>query len=98
MSNKSKRLALIAGEGYDIIMILYKILKRVINRIEKLYLRAVKAQGNLKAIATIHNIFEIDERNWHGLGQIQRSGLKLKKGYGSFAIKKELEIKRRHQK
>ena len=56
---------------------------------EKLYLRAIKAQRNLKVIATIHNIFEIDERNWHGLGQIQRSGLKFKK---------ELEIKRRHQK
>ncbi|OCL26545.1 hypothetical protein U472_11175 [Orenia metallireducens] len=95
-------LAVIAGnERFDIIMALYKVLKMIkkgINKVKNLYSSIVKAQGNLKVIATIHNIFEINEINWYRLERIQGSGLKLKKGYISFDVKQKFRIKRINKK
>ncbi|AEG60608.1 hydrogenase formation protein HypD [Desulforamulus ruminis] len=50
---------------------------RVINQ----YLRAVRPEGNPKALKTLYSVFEPADTEWRGLGTIPRSGLKLREKY-----------------
>lgn len=47
---------------------------RVINQ----YTRVVNPRGNQKALDLINQVFEIKDANWRGLGNIPKSGLKIK--------------------
>ena len=48
------------------------------------YARAVRQNGNHTARALIERIFEVAPREWRGLGQIPRSGLRLRPEYCAF--------------
>jgi len=45
---------------------------------------AVTAEGNIKALKTISEVFEEEDVKWRGLGNIAKSGLKLNKKYERF--------------
>ncbi len=55
------------------------------HEVENEYSRAVTRQGNLKAQALVHEVFEVRPQfEWRGLGLIADSALKLKPDYAGF--------------
>ncbi|KXB06529.1 hypothetical protein AKJ51_03610 [candidate division MSBL1 archaeon SCGC-AAA382A20] len=57
---------------------LLKLLKSGEGRVENDYARAVKDEGNLKALKMIDQAFEVDDTAWRGIGEIPSSGLRVK--------------------
>lgn len=52
------------------------------------YKRAVKQEGNKEARAIIDKVFRIADRDWRGLGQIQKSGYEIRDSFASFDASK----------
>ncbi len=52
--------------------------------LENAYGRAVRADGNAPALAMIHRVFEVIDREWRGLGILPASGLGLRAEYAMF--------------
>ena len=48
------------------------------------YSRAVRREGSPSAIRLIHDVFEICDRKWRGIGTIPRSGYRLSPAYAEF--------------
>ncbi|MCE5263165.1 MAG: hydrogenase formation protein HypD [Deltaproteobacteria bacterium] len=48
------------------------------------YRRAVRPEGNPRAMAVMAEVFEIGDAEWRGLGPIPKSGLRLRREYGEF--------------
>ncbi len=51
------------------------------NGVDNMYTRAVRSEGNLKALAAIDEVFQQCDASWRGIGVIPRSGKKLKASY-----------------
>lgn len=56
--------------------------------VENQYARSVRKDGNQQAIAMIQEIFEVTSRQWRGLEEIPKSGLKVKEKYAAFDAQK----------
>lgn len=65
---------------FSIAMILIQI-KEGRGEIENSYKRAVKPEGNPRALELIERVFDPEDAPWRGIGEIPKSGLKLKKEY-----------------
>jgi hydrogenase expression/formation protein HypD len=52
--------------------------------VENAYARVVSQQGNVAAQAVIHEVFEVRDRGWRGIGTIPRSGWGLRPEYSDF--------------
>ena len=50
-------------------------------RVENQYSRAVSANGNLRATALVEEVYRVVDREWRGVGLIERSGLGLSEEY-----------------
>jgi len=61
-------------------------------RISNSYGRAVKAEGNVVAIAAMNEVFEPVDANWRGLGVMPDTGLKLREQYAAFDALKRVPI------
>ncbi len=73
-----------AGEIIEgILMILRQIAQRRA-AVEIQYVKAVKAEGNPRAVELLEKYFEPDDAYWRGIGVIPNSGLKLREAYSSF--------------
>jgi hydrogenase expression/formation protein HypD len=72
----------IAGfEPVEILYGLYMIVKQIVEGravVENAYPRAVKPEGNVKAIGMMHEVFDVTDVTWRGFPVIPDSGLKLK--------------------
>jgi len=81
----------IAGfEAKDVLIAIYMLLKQIFeNRaeVENEYARAVRPEGNPKAIKLIDEIFEIKDAYWRGLGKIPNSGFEIRNKYSEFDAK-----------
>ncbi len=53
-------------------------------QVENQYARTVRPQGNPLAQATVHEIFEVCDRKWRGIGSIPESGLALRSTYAQY--------------
>ena len=86
----------IAGfEAEDILLAVYKILKRIKDKrpgIDNCYPRAVSREGNLLAQETVESCFEPRRDLWRGLGAIDASGLGFKAEYELFDAEKRFDI------
>lgn len=74
-------------EPTDILHSIYLLVKQIIenrSEVEIQYTRAVKVEGNKKALSVINNVFEINNAEWRGIGNIDDSGLKIKKSFEEF--------------
>ncbi len=60
--------------------------------IKNTYQRAVRYNGNQKALSLIHDVFEPETSLWKGLGNIEKSGLKLKDTYSQFDAKIHFQL------
>jgi len=74
-------------EPIDILQGVYLCVKQLEEgraEVENPYARAVKRDGNSSAQEIITEVFEITNRAWRGIGEIERSGLGLRKKYQDF--------------
>jgi len=87
----------IAGfEAEDILLAIYKILKRIENNqpgIDNCYMRAVSPEGNELARQMVAKCFEPRRDIWRGLGVIEESGLGLKAEYAAFDAEKRFDLR-----
>lgn len=78
----------IAGfEPVDILKAILMLLKQKISGVAALengYERAVSKEGNLKAIEIMTKVFEPADSVWRGIGEIAKSGMKLRENYNRF--------------
>jgi hydrogenase expression/formation protein HypD len=78
----------VAGfEPLQIIKALTRLVEMAAERVanlENVYTVAVGAEGNRRAQALIDQVFEPASATWRGLGQIERSGLRLRPAYRQF--------------
>lgn len=56
------------------------------------YKRAVREEGNQKAISILNEYFEPCDANWRGIGTIPQSGLRLKDKYSRWDVKYVFDI------
>ncbi len=86
----------VAGfEDYDLIRASVRILALVQNKKAVLvneYTRAVKDEGNKKAIEIMYEVFKPVDSNWRGIGVIPMSGLGLKEEYAEFDAEKKFQV------
>jgi len=54
------------------------------SEVENQYVRSVRREGNLTAQKAIHEVFQIVDRKWRGIGEIPRSGLGLQAKYSKY--------------
>ncbi|MCS6897695.1 MAG: hydrogenase formation protein HypD [Nitrospira sp.] len=52
--------------------------------VENQYVRSVSREGNRQAQAIVEQVFEPSRRVWRGIGEIPRSGLRIKRAYAEF--------------
>jgi hydrogenase expression/formation protein HypD len=85
VAEKYKKPSIITGfNPMDILEAIYMIVKQMAeNRaeVEIQYRRAVRKEGNPKALAIMNEVFETADSNWRGIGVIPNSGLKLTKEF-----------------
>ncbi|MDC3368994.1 hydrogenase formation protein HypD [Flavobacteriaceae bacterium] len=60
--------------------------------VENQYARIVKEEGNPEAQKMIHQIFEIKNQIWRGIGEIPDSGYQVRPEYGGFDAKRKFQI------
>jgi hydrogenase expression/formation protein HypD len=63
------------------VLMLIRQLERGEARLENQYARSVRYAGNVPAQAIMTAVFEVADQQWRGIGNIPRSGLKLRREY-----------------
>lgn len=58
-------------------------------KVENQYHRVVTREGNLTAQFLINEIFEVSDMGWRGIGDIPKSGLKIREKYSQFDAEKK---------
>jgi hydrogenase expression/formation protein HypD len=61
-------------------------------RLENQYGRAVRREGNPASIALVHEVFEVCDRKWRGVGSIPRSGLRLRPAFARFDAERRFSV------
>jgi len=56
------------------------------------YPRAVRAEGNLPAMAMLRDVFEVTDRTWRGIGMIPRSGWRLSSRYREYDAEERFDV------
>jgi hydrogenase expression/formation protein HypD len=60
--------------------------------VENQYARAVRAEGNLDAQRIVDDVFEVCDRKWRGVGNIPKSGLRLRHEYAAHDAERRFEV------
>jgi hydrogenase expression/formation protein HypD len=80
--------AVVTGfEAREIVLGIVMILRQIATgaaQVENAYPGAVSPEGNPKAVAVLHEVFEPSDAYWRGIGTIPGTGLKLRENYRSF--------------
>ncbi|MDB9445404.1 hydrogenase formation protein HypD [Anabaena sp. CS-542/02] len=89
ISQKYHKPIVVSGfEPLDILQSIWMLLQQLVeNRceVENQYNRLVEPAGNLVALQAINQVFAVRENfDWRGLGEIPKSGLKIRPEYGQF--------------
>ena len=96
ITKKYKKAGVITGfEPEDVLEGIKMLIKQIEHndfKIEIQYKRAVKEEGNSKAIEILYRVFEKCSSEWRGLGIIKNSGLKLKEEFKEFDVENFFEI------
>jgi len=62
------------------------------HRVENRYARIVEEGGNQPAQALIHDVFEITDRKWRGIGEIPLSGFKIREKYSKHDAELKFDV------
>ncbi len=79
-------------EILDAIKMLISQIKNGEAKIENAYEKIVCKEGNISAMQTLKEVFEPQDCLWRGLGNIPKSGLKIKEEYAEFDATKKFGI------
>jgi len=60
--------------------------------VENQYVRSVKKEGNILARRLLSNVFDTTDRKWRGIGEIARSGYRLKKEYADYDAEQVFDV------
>lgn len=74
-------------EPVDLLQGIYMAVRQLeagVVKVENQYARVVAQAGNRWAQETIHEVFEVADRSWRGIGQIPMSGYEVKHRYGAY--------------
>jgi hydrogenase expression/formation protein HypD len=63
--------------------------------VENAYTRAVREGGNPHGRRVVEQVFEVEDRDWRGIGVIPRSGLALRAEYAGFDAARRFPLTRR---
>ena len=74
------------------ILMTVKQLEKGESKLENQYSRVVRPEGNPQAQEVIHQIFEIKDREWRGIGSIPKSGYELRPEYAHYDANLKFEI------
>lgn len=61
-------------------------------KLENQYSRVVKAEGNREAIKLLKKVFEVEDREWRGIGTIPGSGFELQNDYRRYDANLKFDI------
>ncbi|WGI17276.1 hydrogenase formation protein HypD [Methanonatronarchaeum sp. AMET-Sl] len=84
--------------GFEALDILYAILKLIeqINQnqpsVDNAYERAVKEEGNPKALEMMETVFKKTDADWRGIGTIPNSGLRIRDEYSEYNAREKYHI------
>jgi hydrogenase expression/formation protein HypD len=96
IENKFPVPQIIAGfEPLDILFSIALIIKQIKEgkgQIENTYQRAVKPDGNPRALQLLDQVFQKEDAPWRGIGIINRSGLQLKPEHQKYDASKKYQI------
>ncbi len=100
-SEKWKLPVVVCGfEPLDMLLTILMLVRQVNegrHEVENEFTRAVTAEGNLKAIALMAQVFEKRESfEWRGLGSVPESALRLRPEYARFDAEKRFSMPERH--
>ncbi len=97
VAEKYKTPIVVTGfEPVDILKGILSCIKQLENgkyNVENEYKRYVKKEGNIPAKQTMFEVFEISDRTWRGIGEIPKSGFKIKAKYKEFNADKIFDLK-----
>lgn len=71
-------------------------LERGEHRVENQYARSVRRAGTPMARARVAEVFEVADRAWRGLGELPRSGLRLRDTFASFDAEQRFGVATLH--
>lgn len=74
------------------ILMVVKQLEKGEYRLENQYSRVVAPEGNPEARKVIHQIFEVGDREWRGIGTIPKSGYEVKASFSAFDANKKFSV------
>jgi hydrogenase expression/formation protein HypD len=60
--------------------------------VENQYARAVRREGNPAARKLLEEVFEVTDRSWRGIGQIPRSGYRLREEFAAFDAERVFDV------
>jgi hydrogenase expression/formation protein HypD len=63
-----------------------------IAKLENQYARVVQREGNRLAQQTIHEVFEVQDRTWRGIGNIPKSGYEVKAEYKAYNARHKFNL------
>lgn len=60
--------------------------------VENQYARAVRREGSLPAQQLLREVFEVGDRKWRGIGNVPKSGFRLKPAYAEFDAERRFSV------
>jgi len=82
-------------EPLDLFESLYILLDQIQKKkpeVSNQYVRAVKTNGNPKALGLMNDVFEKEDSTWRGIGTIPLSGLKIRDDYQQFDARMQINV------
>ena len=82
-------------EPVDILQGIYMTVKQLEERraeVENQYTRSVRREGNGAARKLLREVFEVTDRKWRGIGEIPRSGYRLRDAYAAYDAEKVFDV------
>lgn len=96
LATENKIPSAVAGfEAEEILLSIINLLNQIDKKIFEVaneYKSVVKSEGNLSAQKILSEVYEIVDDNWRGLGEIKKSGLKLREEFADFDAEKILPV------
>lgn len=85
LARRYRKRCVIAGfEPLDIMQAVLMLIEQKAPKVEIEYKRIINKDGNALAKAAVRKVFEKSSSVWRGIGEVENSGLKIRKAYSDF--------------
>jgi len=97
LAAKYKTPCVVTGfEPLDILQAISMILSQTLSNrsdVEIQYRRVVNPDGNPKALEVMYSVFEVENASWRGIGEIPKTGLRVKDEFKEYDAERKFSIK-----